>query len=224
MPHTLLVVEDEDDIRAMLRDFFELEGYRVVTAADGAQAMRLCAQKPDLILLDIGLPDTDGLEVCRRIREHVACPIVFVTARVQEADMLMALGAGGDDYVVKPFRLAELGARVKAHLRRETRRAQAARVRFDGDLTIDYAGRCAYAGDTPIPLAKKEFDILALLTQHAGQVFDRERIYEAVWGYDAPGDSSVVPEHIRRLRRQLLQAGCSPRIETVWGVGYKWAK
>lgn len=97
-------------------------------------------------------------------------------------------------------------------------------MRFDGDLTIDYAGRCAYAGDTPIPLAKKEFDILALLTQHAGQVFDRERIYEAVWGYDAPGDSSVVPEHIRRLRRQLLQVGCSPRIETVWGVGYKWAK
>lgn len=102
MPHTLLVVEDEDDIRAMLRDYFELEGYRVVTAADGAQAMRLCAQKPDLILLDIGLPDTDGLEICRRIREHVACPIVFVTARVQEADMLMALGAGGDDYVAWP--------------------------------------------------------------------------------------------------------------------------
>lgn len=224
MQPTLLIVDDEADILSMLRDYFEMEGFRVVTAQNGEQALRRAAQGPDLILLDIGLPDIDGLTICRRIREHVSCPIVFVTARVEESDMLRGLGVGGDDYVMKPFSIEQLGARVKAHLRREARRAQNTRVRFDGDLTVDYASHCAYAGEKPIPLAKKEFDILALLTENAGQVFDRERIYEAVWGYDAEGDSSVIPEHIRRLRQKLTQAGCSARIETVWGVGYKWVK
>lgn len=224
MQPTLLIVDDEADILSMLRDYFEMEGYRVVTASSGQQALRRAEQGPDLILLDVGLPDIDGLTICKRIREHIACPIVFVTARVEESDMLRGLGVGGDDYVVKPFSIEQLGARVKAHLRREARRAQSTRVRFDGDLTVDYASRCAYAKGAPIPLAKKEFDILALLTENAGQVFDRERIYEAVWGYDAEGDSGVIPEHIRRLRQKLAQAGCSARIETVWGVGYKWVK
>lgn len=224
MQPTLLIVDDETDILSMLRDYFELEGYRVITAQNGEQALLRAAQGPDLILLDIGLPDIDGLTICKRIREHVACPIVFVTARVEEGDMLKGLGVGGDDYVVKPFSIGQLGARVQAHLRREARRAQNTRVRFNGDLTVDYASRSAYVGGKPVPLARKEFDILALLTENAGQVFDRERIYEAVWGYDAEGDSTVIPEHIRRLRQKLSQAGCTARIDTVWGVGYKWAK
>lgn len=224
MQATLLIVDDETDILSMLRDYFELEGYRVITASNGAQALKRIAQKPDLILLDIGLPDVDGLTICVRIREHISCPIVFVTARVEEADMLKGLGVGGDDYVVKPFSIEQLGARVQAHLRRESRRTQSARVRFQGNLVIDYSSRCAFVGEAPIPLARKEFDILEMLTQNAGQIFDRERIYETVWGYDSEGDSSVIPEHIRRLRQKLTQSGCEAHIQTVWGVGYKWVE
>lgn len=196
----------------------------MLTAEDGETALRQVERKPDLILLDINMPGTDGLEVCRRIREYVNCPILFLTARVENEDKVKGFSAGGDDYIVKPFSLAELEARVQAHLRREARRGVETRVRFSGELTIDYGERCVFCGDERIVFPKKEFDILELLSQNPGQVFDKERIYERIWGYDSEGDSSVVAEHIRRIRARLTAAGCGAYIETVWGCGYKWSR
>ena len=137
---------------------------------------------------------------------------------------ISGLKIGADDYIVKPFSMDELGARVAAHLRREHRQREAAKVRFDDNLAIDYTERCLYYNGSPISLAKKEFDIIELLSQHRGQVFSKERIYELVWDYDSEGDASVVAEHIRRIRIKFKDAEMKPYIETVWGIGYKWAK
>ena len=224
MQKTILIVDDERDITSMLRDYFTYNSYRVLTAENGRDAITLAAGQPDLILLDVGMPDLDGLTVCRRIRDVVGCPILFLTARVEDSDKIKGFAAGGDDYIVKPFSIEELGARVAAHLRRESRRRTAGRVHFGDDLTIDYAGRELWFRGRRIALAKKEFDIVELLSQHAGQIFDRERIYELIWGYDSDGDSMVVAEHIRRVRHKFTAAGGDAPIQTVWGVGYKWSK
>ena len=170
------------------------------------------------------MPDVDGLEVCRRIRQDVACPILFLTARVEDGDKLRGFAAGGDEYIVKPFSIDVLGAQVEAHLRRDSRRAAPPRLRFDGDLVINYSDRTLRFQGREIPLAKKEFDILAFLSQNPGLVFDKDRIYERVWSYDSEGDSSVVAEHIRRIRGKLAAAGAKRYIETVWGCGYRWSR
>lgn len=135
---------------------------------------------------------------------------------------MKGFAAGGDDYILKPFSSQELLARVAAHLRREERRQGQAQVKFDQGLVIDYGSRCLYQDGQLVHLAKKEFDIVELLSMHPSQVFDRERIYESVWGWDSEGDSAVVAEHIRRIRAKFAAAGCGDRIVTVWGVGYKW--
>ena len=224
MEYKVLIADDEVDIANMLRRFFQSRGYRVFSAASGSEAVALAQRGPDIILLDVNMPGMDGLEVCRRIRDHISCPILFLTARVEEADKLRGFAAGGDDYIVKPFSLAELEARVQAHLRRERRRAFEERVSFFGELTVDYSQRCLFMKGERIALAKKEFDIVELLSQNPGQVFDKERIYERVWGYDGEGDSAVVAEHIRRIRGKLAGYTDGNYIETVWGCGYKWAK
>lgn len=218
----LLIADDEADIVNLLRDYFEINGYEVLTAASGAEALKQAGKNPDLILLDINMPDGDGLSVCERIRDFVSCPILFLTARVEDADKIIGFKAGGDDYIVKPFSIDELGARVAAHLRRERRHRAAAKARFAGALSIDYSSRTVVCNNRPVALAKKEFDIVELLSMNGGQVFDRERIYERVWGYDSDGDSSVVAEHIRRIRSKLSAVSEKTYIETVWGVGYKW--
>jgi DNA-binding response OmpR family regulator len=224
MPGRLLIVDDEKDILDMLRACFTLEGYEVITASGGAEALKLAERSPDLILLDINMPDMDGLSVCERIRAFVSCPILFLTARVEDGDKVRGFAAGGDDYIVKPFSLEELEARVKAHLRREERRQGSAHVRFRDLLAIDYEAREAYYDGKPIPLAKKEFEIVELLSKHPGQVFDRERIYERLWGWDSEGDSAVISEHIRRVRQKFTTAGSASPIDTIWGVGYRWSK
>lgn len=224
MEYKVLIADDEADISDMLRRFFQSRGYRVFSAASGNEAVALAQRGPDIILLDVNMPGMDGLEVCRRIRAHISCPILFLTARIEEADKLRGFAAGGDDYIVKPFSLAELEARVQAHLRRERRRAFEERVCFFGELTVDYSQRCLFVKGERIALAKKEFDIVELLSQNPGQVFDKERIYERVWGYDGEGDSAVVAEHIRRIRGKLAGYTDGNYIETVWGCGYKWAK
>lgn len=218
----ILIVDDEQGIVTMLKDYFEFHGYLVYTALNGTEALQAVNSKPDIILLDINMPDMDGLQVCRLIREHISCPIIFLTARVEETDAIIGFQSGGDDYVVKPFKVNELGARVNAHLRREHRTPQNVPSKFFGRLAVDYAFRQVTYANKPITLTKKEFDIVELLTLHQGQVFDKERIYERIWGYNSDGDSTVVVEHIRRIRQKLLGFTGKAYIETIWGVGYKW--
>ena len=224
MGNKILIVDDEADIVIMLKGFFESRNYDVLTAIDGIEAIKQVERLPDIILLDINMPGLDGLSVCKRIRDYISCPILFLTARIEDVDKVKGFSVGGDDYILKPFSIIELEARVAAHLRREKRRGIEAKVKFDEGFTIDYSERCVYWNNEVIPFVKKEFDIIELLSQNAGQVFDKERIYERVWGYDAEGDSSVIFEHIRRIRSKLTAVGCKPYIETVWGCGYKWIK
>lgn len=224
MRDTILIVDDEADIVSTLADYFLYNDYNVMTATSGTEAIEKAKRQPDIILLDINMPDVDGLEVCARIRDFVRCPILFLTARVEDSDKIKGFDMGGDDYVVKPFSLDELGARVAAHIRRERRRGETPKVRFDDKLSIDYTERRLYFDSEEISLAKKEFDIIELLSSHPGQIFSKERIYELVWGYDSEGESSVVAEHIRRIRAKLAARGTKSYVETVWGVGYKWVK
>lgn len=218
----ILVVDDDKDLCALLRTALERDGHQVSTRLSGREVDESACRWADCILLDVMMPGEDGFALCRRIRGLADCPILFLTAKTEEADVLTGLGLGGDDYLTKPFRVAELRARVAAHLRREERRQGQAQVKFDQGLVIDYGARCLYQDGQPVHLAKKEFDIVELLSMHPSQVFDRERIYESVWGWDSEGDSAVVAEHIRRIRAKFAAAGCGDRIVTVWGVGYKW--
>ena len=220
----ILIADDENDIVSMLSSFFESKGFRVLPASNGAETLKQVEKQPDIILLDINMPGTDGLEVCQRIRDHISCPILFLTARIEDADKVKGFAVGGDDYIVKPFSLVVLEARVRAHLRREARHNFEAQIKFAGDLTIDYSERCLFFDGKRVGLAKKEFDIVELLSQNPGQVFDKERIYEKVWGYDSEGDSTVVAEHIRRIRSKISDYTDKSYIETVWGCGYKWVK
>lgn len=222
MAYRILLVDDEEDILAMLADLFTMKGYQVLSAHSGTEALKLCEASPDLILLDVNMPDIDGFSLCRQIRDFVSCPILFLTARIEDADKIMGFAAGGDDYILKPFSSAELLARAAAHLRREERRQENSQVKFEGGLVIDYSQHRIFLNGEPLKLAKKEFDIVALLAMHPSQIFDREHIYESVWGYEGEGDSAVVAEHIRRVRAKFSSAGCGERIETIWGVGYKW--
>lgn len=222
MAYKILIVDDEQGIITMLQDYFEFHGYFVYTASNGTEALKAVSVEPDIILLDINMPDISGLEVCRRIREYVSCPILFLTARIEEADTIMGFQAGGDDYVVKPFKVNELGARVEAHLRRQNRAQQSVITKFFGDLTINYSSKEIIYAEKSISFTKKEFEIIELLSLNPKQIFDKERIYEKIWGYDDDGDSSVVVEHIRRIRNKFLQYSEQSYIETVWGCGYKW--
>ena len=192
----ILIADDESDIVSMLGSFFESKGFRVLPAFNGAEALKQVEKQP----------------------------ILFLTARIEDTDKVKGFTVGGDDYIVKPFSLMELEARVRAHLRREARHNFEAKVKFSGDLTIDYSERCLFFGDKRVGLAKKEFDIVELLSQNPGQIFDKERIYERIWGYDSEGDSSVVAEHIRRIRSKIAAYTDRIYIETVWGCGYKWVK
>lgn len=221
MRQKLLIVDDEKGIVDMMKNYFERQ-YDVLTAYDGREALVKAALKPDLILLDINMPEMDGLTVCQNIREYVGCPILFLTARVESSDKIVGFQAGADDYVVKPFDLEELAARVAAHLRREKRRQESGSVRFFGELAIDYTGRSVSIGGENISLSRKEFDIVELLSLNAGQVFDRERIYERVWGIDGDGSSDTVMEHVRKIRAKLAAHTMHNYIDTVWGCGYKW--
>ncbi len=221
MKRKLLIVDDEQGIVDMMRCYFS-EAYDVLTAYNGKEAIQKAQMQPDLILLDINMPGMDGLSVCRNIRNHVTCPILFLTARVESADQIAGFQAGGDDYIVKPFDLDELNARVAAHLRREQRRQNVSAVKFFGELAIDYTARTVTVNGEPVAFSRREFDILELLSLHTGQVFDRERIYESVWGIDGEGSSDVVMEHVRKIRAKLAAHTFTAYIETVWGCGYRW--
>ena len=225
MKHKILVVDDEVMILELLSDHLGDEGYEVYTANSADLALKLLPKNPDLIILDINMPGMDGLELCRNIREHISCPILFVTARITEQDKINGLQYGGDDYITKPFSLKELSARVAAHLRRDERtRCSYAPVLTSGELLVDLSQRRVFYRDIEIQVSKKEFDLIEFLLTNAGQVFDRERIYERIWGYDAQGSADVIKEHIRKIRAKLHEATGEKYIETVWGVGYKWKR
>lgn len=224
MNNKLLIVDDEKMITQLLDSHLSNEGYIVYTSNSAYGAMEKLNIQPDLILLDINMPDMDGLDLCKNIREHVSCPILFLTARVTEEDKVNGLMSGGDDYITKPFGLNELSARIKAHLRRESRSKNNAHLAASGKLIVNLDERGVSYEDNNITLSKREFDILELLITHPGQVFDRERIYESIWGLEADGENQVIKEHIRKIRLKLFEATGKEYIETVWGVGYRWQR
>lgn len=220
--YRILVADDEPDVLSLLKDYFEINGYEVITAKNGKEVLEKIRINPDIILLDINMPDMDGLSVCHEIRDYISCPIVFLTARVEDSDKIRGFASGGDDYIIKPFSIEELGARVMAHIRREHRNSIVSNARFFGKISIDYSAKTVSVSGEKIGLVKKEFEIIELLSMNTGQVFDKESIYEKIWGYDADGNASVVAEHIRRIRMKLSEEAY--HIETVWGIGYKWVK
>lgn len=222
--YKVLIVDDEQSILDMLKLQLEFEGYIVYTASNAKKAMDQLSRSPDIILLDINMEGMNGLDLCAAIRDFISCPIIFLTARVSEQDKINGLMAGGDDYITKPFSVNELLARISAHLRREQRSHNKTKNKFSEGLIIDYSDRSLSIKGNRIELSNKEFEIIQLLSSNAGQVFDREKIYECIWGIDGNGDSAVIKEHIRKIRLKFSEFTDKTYIVTVWGVGYKWAK
>jgi DNA-binding response OmpR family regulator len=220
---TILVVEDESSIASFVALYLKNAGYAVRTAATGSEGLsQAAAHEPSLIVLDLMLPDIDGIEVCKRIRQRSDVPILMLTARDEDVDKIIGLEVGADDYLTKPFNPRELVARVKSVLRRSTpeRRERENAVMVHGDLRIDAGRREVHVEEEEIQLAPKEFDLLWELLDHRGLVLTRDQLLERVWGYTFAGDTRTVDVHVRQLRRKLGDA--SP-IVTVWGVGYKVA-
>jgi two-component system, OmpR family, alkaline phosphatase synthesis response regulator PhoP len=220
---TILVVEDEGSIASFVSLYLKNAGYAVKTAATGNDALaQVAAQQPALIVLDLMLPDIDGIEVCKRVRQTSDVPILMLTARDEDVDKIIGLEVGADDYLTKPFNPRELVARIRSILRRATpeRRERESATIEHGDLHIDAGRREVRVGDEEVQLAPKEFDLLWELLDHRGLVLTRDQLLERVWGYTFAGDTRTVDVHVRQLRRKLGDA--SP-IVTVWGVGYKVA-
>jgi two-component system alkaline phosphatase synthesis response regulator PhoP len=220
---SVLVVEDEASIASFVALYLKNAGYSVRTAATGGEALAQAASDPpSLIVLDLMLPDVDGIEVCRRIRASSDVPILMLTARDEDVDKIIGLEVGADDYLTKPFNPRELVARAKSILRRSgsERRLVESAVIAHGDLAVDSGRREVRVADEEIQLAPKEFDLLWELLDHRGLVLTRDQLLERVWGYTFAGDTRTVDVHVRQIRRKLGDA--SP-IVTVWGVGYKVA-
>jgi two-component system, OmpR family, response regulator MprA len=221
----VLVVDDDPEIRDSLRRGLSVEGYTVSLAGDGTEALSVARDRaPDLVVLDVMLPELDGLEVCRRFRmAEESLPIVLLTARDAVPDRVAGLESGADDYLVKPFAIEELLARLRVQLRRRdlagASAAGARELRFD-DLRLDVAGRAARRGARHISLTTTEYELLRLFMQHPREVLSRERIFERVWGYDFDGESRVIEVYVRYLREKLEAAGEPRLIHTVRGAGY----
>ncbi len=224
---TILVVDDEPTIVEVVELYLQREGYRVITAADGPGALALAAErKPDLVVLDLMLPGLNGFEITQRLRANGHIPIIMLTARGEEADRIVGLELGADDYGTKPFSPREVVARVKAVLRRMAAAAATpAQVLTLGELRLDVDARTVTLDGQPIMLTVREFDLLMFLMRHPGQVFTREQLLDHVWGYTFASDMSTVTVHIRRLREKIEADPARPTLlQTVWGVGYKLEK
>jgi DNA-binding response OmpR family regulator len=222
-PQSILVVEDEASIASFVSLYLKNAGYEVRSVPTGSAALnQVAADMPSLIILDLNLPDMDGIEICRRIRKSSDVPILMLTARDEDVDKIIGLEVGADDYLTKPFNPRELVARVKSVLRRsapERRKDESREIRH-GDVLINAGRREVLVGDEEVQLAPKEFDLLWELLDHRGLVLTRDQLLERVWGYTFAGDTRTVDVHVRQIRRKLGDA--SP-IVTVWGVGYKVA-
>ena len=221
-PETILVIEDEDAISSFVAAYLRKDGFEVLATASGREALGFVkSMQPSLVILDLMLPDLDGMEVCRRIRETGDLPILMLTARDDDLDKIAGLDAGADDYLTKPFNPRELVARVRAILRRRggsERPHGEGRTLEHGELVLDAGSRECHVGDVEIRLAPKEFDLHWELLDHRGLVLTRDQLLERVWGYTFAGDTRTVDVHVRQLRKKLGDA--SP-IVTVWGIGYK---
>jgi len=223
MSSKILVVDDEDHIVELARLYLTREGYEVEGVGDGAQAVARFGQlKPDLVILDIMLPGTDGLTICKEIRKQSQVPIIMLTARDDVTDKVVGLEVGADDYLTKPFHPQELVARAKALLRRSKIEPDQPKLIRAGKLEIDLERHEVRHGKARVQLRPKEFDLLTLLARHPGRVFQRSELLDLVWGYDFPGYTRTVDVHVQQLREKLATAGITdPSIQTVWGVGYR---
>jgi DNA-binding response OmpR family regulator len=222
---TVLVVDDEPIVREVVVRYLEHEGYRTLEAGDGEHARILLeAERPDLVVLDVMLPGVDGLELCRWIRAKSELPVILLTARGEEADRIIGLELGADDYVTKPFSPRELAARVRTVLRRAAPPDDAnQQLSFDG-LELDSATREVRKQGEELKLTAKEFDLLWFLASNPRKVFSRDQLMSRVWGYEAALDTGTVTVHIRRLREKIEERPSNPRfLQTVWGVGYRFA-
>lgn len=217
---SILVVDDEKNVVELAKLYLSREGFQVHAAYNGREALDWARKlRPDLIVLDLMMPEVDGWEVCRQLRRESVVPVIILTARTDDVDKIVGLELGADDYITKPFNPRELVARVKAVLRRYQGGQAPAKVLKVGNLRIDLERREVTVGEKPVGLRAKEFDLLAAFARHTGIVLDREKLLSLVWGYDYYGDTRTVDVHITWLREKL--AGSSAKIQTVWGIGYK---
>src|ERR671935_406551 len=219
----VLVVDDERHIVELAQLYLSREGYQVDSVGDGAQALTRFGQlKPDLVVLDIMLPNVDGLTICKEIRKQSQVPIIMLTARDEVTDKVVGLEVGADDYLTKPFHPQELVARAKALLRRARLEPDQPRLIRAGRLEVDLERHEVRHGAAKLQLRPKEFDLLVLLARHPGRVFQRSELLDRVWGYDFPGYTRTVDVHVQQLREKLAAARVTdPSIQTVWGVGYR---
>ena len=215
----ILAIDHDEGILRVIRRALEKDGCHVDALSDPLAIDTARLGQYDLILLDVMMPGMDGFSLCRRIRGEVDCPVLFLTAKTGEEDLMRGLGLGADDYIRKPFGIGELRARVQAHIRRERRERTHAVIA--GDVRFYLREKRAVYRERELPFTKSEYEICEYLALHRGQVFSREQIYEHVFGYDGESDSSAITEHIKNIRAKCREAGCEP-VETVWGMGYKW--
>ena len=224
MGQTILVVDDEARIVKLVRDYLERAGFDVLAARDGETALTLArVERPDLIVLDLMLPGVDGLDVCRRLRQESGVPIIMLTARVEEADRIVGLELGADDYVTKPFSPGELVARVRATLRRASGEVGPSTMLRAGDVELDTASLTATVAGRPVDLTSTEFQLLAMLVRQPGRIFSREQLLEAIHGVAFDGYDRSVDSHVKNLRRKIESDPRQPSyIQTVYGVGYRF--
>lgn len=215
----ILAVDDEKSILMLIKNALEKDGYLVTAVSKPEEVREQKLSKFDLIILDIMMPGMDGYTLCSKIRDEVDCPILFLTAKTAEEDLMKGLGIGADDYMKKPFGIGELRARIQAHLRREKREKKHMIAVSGVQFMLD--AKTVVYNKQELPFTKSEYAICEYLAMHRGQVFSKERIYEYIFGYDGESDSTAITEHIKNIRAKCKKAGFAP-IETVWGIGYKW--
>ena len=226
----ILIIEDDPDIAALIKDYLEIEKFELVIESDGRKGMERALNEPfALILLDLMLPGKDGMSICKEIRSKVDIPILMVTARIEDIDKIRGLGLGADDYITKPFSIAELVARVKSHITRYTRLTKNSNTTKEmgeldfGYLRIIHATHKVFVDNNEVTLTRKEFELLYFLAVNKEIVFSKEQIYDKIWGEDTYGDMSTVTVHVKRLREKIEKNPSEPvYIQTVWGTGYKF--
>jgi len=215
----ILAVDDEKDILVLIKNALAKDEHLVTAISDASEVNKMDLGTFDLLLLDVMMPVMDGFTLCREIRHAVDCPILFLTAKSLEEDLMYGLGLGADDYIIKPFGIGELRARINAHLRREKRERR--NILYLDKVLINLSGKELFVNEEKVMLTKSEYEICEFLARNRGQVFSKERIYETVFGYDGKSDSTAITEHIKNIRSKLHVFDVDV-IDTVWGIGYKW--